>query len=392
MPKIQHTILKWARETSGLTIEEAARKLQFKDSKSSTAAEKLAAYESGVKDPSRPLLLKMSNKYHRPLLTFYLNGPPIIGDRGEDFRTLPEDIDLMSLANVDVLVRDIKARQSAIRNSLIDADEANELSFVGKHSLGSTVSEIVNTIKSAIDFDYASFRRCPTTREAFRYLRKKLEGAGVFVILKGNLGSYHSDISVKVFRGFALSDGIAPFIVVNDRDADSTWSFTLIHEMAHIALGKTGISGEINKLSVEKFCNDVASEFILPWSEFAGFKLETKDPEKIRQAISRYAALKNVSNTHIAYRLYKRDEISKKEWGELRDFYREKWLENKERLRQKNEGKDIKINQNVIKRFKLGELVQVVQRLKYSGILTTSQAAMVLGEKPLKVDNLFRVG
>jgi len=90
MPKIKHTILKWARETSMLSIEEAAHKLGLTDSKISSAAEKLAAYEDGNREPSRSLLLRMSKHYHRPLLTFYLDQPPSIGDRGEDFRTLPD--------------------------------------------------------------------------------------------------------------------------------------------------------------------------------------------------------------------------------------------------------------------------------------------------------------
>jgi len=75
--------------------------------------------------------------------------------------------------------------------------------------------------------------------------------AGIFVLLKGNLGSYHSNIAVTAFRGFALSDDIVPFIVVNDRDIESAWSFTLVHEMAHLILGQTGISGAYGEKQIE---------------------------------------------------------------------------------------------------------------------------------------------
>ena len=58
----------------------------------------------------------MTKVYRRPLLTFYLDKPPRIGDRGEDFCTLPDQFvrEYSSSAYVDVLIRDVKARQSLV--------------------------------------------------------------------------------------------------------------------------------------------------------------------------------------------------------------------------------------------------------------------------------------
>nr|VFK80920.1 MAG: hypothetical protein BECKSD772D_GA0070982_11792 [Candidatus Kentron sp. SD] len=47
MPNVNPKILIWARETAGFSVEQAARKLQFKGTKTTTATEKLSAYESG---------------------------------------------------------------------------------------------------------------------------------------------------------------------------------------------------------------------------------------------------------------------------------------------------------------------------------------------------------
>ena len=88
MPKVNPAIMIWARETAGLTQEEAARQLGFQDSPKSTAVEKLARIEQGHKEPTRPQLVKMAGQYRRPLLTFYLSKPPQMGKRGADFRTL----------------------------------------------------------------------------------------------------------------------------------------------------------------------------------------------------------------------------------------------------------------------------------------------------------------
>ena len=392
MPKIKHTILKWARESSKYSLEDAARKLGISDSKTTTAALKLAAYEEGVKEPSRSLLIRMSKQYHRPLLTFYLDQPPEIGDRGEDFRTLPDDIKEIENAHVDVLIRDIKARQVTVRETLIDADEGNPLSFVGTHKADGGIEQVVKTIRETLLLDIDDYRGQPNHREAFRLLRKHVEMAGIFVILRGNLGSHHSDIDVTVFRGFALSDDIAPFIVINDRDAESAWSFTLLHEMAHIILGETGISGAFAEKEIEKFCNEVASEFLLPRVEFERFNISNLDIEALRTEISQFAYSHKLSSSHLVYRLFLRGDIDRKSWIELRDFFRNRWIEKRSKMKEKNRLADGGPNYYVVKNYKLGALVELVQRLNYEGSLTTTKAGMLLDVKPLKVHRLFEVG
>jgi hypothetical protein len=45
-------------------------------------------------------------------------------------------------------------------------------------------------------------------------LRSRVEAAGIFVLLMGNLGSHHSAIDVEAFRGFALADDVAPLLLL----------------------------------------------------------------------------------------------------------------------------------------------------------------------------------
>lgn len=392
MPKIKHAILKWARETSNYSIENAAHKLGLSDSKISSAAEKLAAYENGEKEPSRSLLIRMSKHYHRPLLTFYLDHPPRIGDRGEDFRTLPDQFEVIENTYVDVLIRDIKARQSTVRETLIDSDEDNVLEFIGRHNIDNGVERIVQTMRETINISLDDYRNQPSYKEAFRLLRRHTEMAGIFVLLKGNLGSYHSNIDVAVFRGFALADDIAPFIVINDRDAEAAWSFTLLHEMAHIILGETGISGAYAEKKIEKFCNNVASEFMLPTSEFGRFQVSEHNVETLKSEISEYAFSLKLSSSHIAYRLFRRGDIDKTTWDSLRKYYRDRWIERRNLIKEKNSQKDGGPSYYIVKHYKLGALVELVQRLTYAGSLTTTKAGMLLDVKPLKVHRLFESG
>ncbi len=392
MPKIKHTILVWARETAKLSVIDAARKLQIRDSKTASAGDKLAAYERGDKAPSRSLLKRMSKQYHRPLLIFYLDEPPTTGDRGEDFRTLPDQYGEIENAHVDVLVRDIKARQSTVRETLIDADEGHHLTFIGKHNISDGVDSVVQTIREALDIDLNAFRHQSNYKESFRFLRHNVEASGVFIVLQGNLGSYHSNIAPDAFRGFALADDIAPFIVINDRDAPQAWSFTVIHELAHLVLGQTGISGAYGERRIERFCNSVASEFLLPTEEFGQFRVSSFKLDMLQSEVSNYAETQKLSSSHIAYRLYLRGDIDKPLWTQLRTYYREQWLANRHRVQEKNREKEGGPSYWVVKQYKLGALVNLVERLTYSGALTTTKAGMLLDVKPLKVHRLFESG
>ncbi len=385
MPKVQHTILQWARETAQQSLEKAAHKLNLK------GEENLVAYEEGKREPSRPLLKRMSKVYHQPLLTFYLNKPPIIKKRGQDFRTLPDHYSQEENANVDILIRDIRACQSVIKETLIDVDEEIRLGFIGKHTLRSGKAAIIETIREAFGFDLEEFRKQPSNKDAFQYLRLKVEKAGVFVLLKGNLGSHHSNIALDVFRGFALADDIAPFIVLNDQDAHSAWSFTLLHELVHLVLGQTGISSLHGEKEIEKFCNNVASEILLPKVDFDQFKIKSHDFETLAANLTGYAGTRKLSSSHIAYRLYRRGDIDREIWEELITHYRDLWNNKRKNVREKNKEVDGGPNYYVVKNYKLGSLVPLVQRLTYSGDISTTTAGMLLGVRPLKVHQLFHL-
>ena len=54
MAAIQPKILTWARETAGLSLDDAARALGLNPARGRTGAERLAALEAGEKEPSRP--------------------------------------------------------------------------------------------------------------------------------------------------------------------------------------------------------------------------------------------------------------------------------------------------------------------------------------------------
>lgn len=247
-------VFRWARESAGLALEEAAGAIGI-------VAASLLAIERGEKVPSRTTLSKMAKTYHRSLLTFYLPAPPRQGDRGEDFRTVGADRTTAANAEVDALVRDLRARQRLVRTVLDDDEDIQPLAFIGSARAADGVAALVKSIEQQLGLTRTEYRQKKDAGEAFALLRERAEQAGVFVLLAGNLGSHHSALPVSTFRGFAIADPIAPFIVINDGDAKAAWSFTLLHELAHLWMGATGVSGGVPEMKIERFCCDVAGEF-----------------------------------------------------------------------------------------------------------------------------------
>ena len=197
--KVNPEILVWARETAGLTREEAVRKLSIRDAHSVEAVDRLAD-DGGwnCRSPTRPTLVKMAKQYRRPLLTFYLSAPPPKGDRGTDFRTLPSDeYSAADDAMVDSLIREMQARQSMLRAVLEDDDEAEPLAFIGSRKISDGRSVVLQSLRALLNIDIETYYRERNTDSAFRILRQKAEETGVFVLLQGDLGSHHTAMDTK---------------------------------------------------------------------------------------------------------------------------------------------------------------------------------------------------
>ena len=195
-----------------------------------------------------------------------------------------------------------------------------------------------------------TFHAQPSADAAFNLLRAEVEGNGAFVLLKGDLGSYHTAIDSEVFRGLAIADEVAPFIVINDRDARSAWSFTLLHECAHLILGQSGMRSDWDESSLERFCDNVAGEFLLP----------TKDLDELLD-------LGGVPQP---------DSLIEQQISEFA----------KERNRQSDGGP----NYYVVRRHRTGQgLIQFTGRMMRSGAFSTSEAARVLGVKPTQVSEML---
>ena len=386
MSAVQPEILTWARETAGLSLDDAARAIALKTARGETGAERLAKLEEGKVEPPRKLLEKMAKAYRRPLLVFYLSHPPQKGDRGQDFRTLPgkdrENPDL------DALIRDIKTRQGLVR-SILEDEERQPPGFVGTATMDVPAKELAVRIAQKFKFTLEEYRAEKTAEPAFSYLRAKIEESGVFVLLLGNLGSHHTNIPVEIFRGFAVADPIAPMIVINDQDTKTAWSFTALHELVHLWLGSTGISGTDTTDKIEQYCNDVAGEILLPEDELKAFSNLSSFDMAVKD-ITAFAGRWRVSRSMVAYKLYRSGKIGHSTWSKLNTQFYEEFLVFKQKQSDKQKASESGPNYYVVKRHRVGSaLLGLVRRALDDGNITYTKASRVLGVKPRNVEPLL---
>jgi Zn-dependent peptidase ImmA (M78 family) len=382
MPKVNPENLRWARESAGLALDSAAHHIGLTGA---NAAAKLAQFESGEREPSRRQLSAMSKAYRRSLLALYLAEPPRDGARSHDFRA-SQDRDPQSEAALEALIRDVYVRQALLRSALEEEESAVPLSFVGSVSENITPVDLAQKFAECLRVTLSDYRSCRTYTEAFSLLRDAVERLGIYVQLIGNLGSHHTNLSpYHVFRGFSLADPIAPIIVINENDAKSSWSFTLLHELGHIFLGQNDISGYDASNATEKLCDDAAAMFLVTRGELEG--LHVTDKTELETIIARINAASlewKLSRSMIAYNLMRIGSISSKTYGRLANRFEE------ERAAQPANESASGPSYYVVRRHRLGKgLLGTVDRLLRSGILTTSKASRVLHVRPTNIQMLM---
>jgi Zn-dependent peptidase ImmA (M78 family)/DNA-binding XRE family transcriptional regulator len=258
---LQPTILRWARTRAGLTVEVLAQKMHVKP-------QRVIAWEENG-ELSFKQAEKLANITHTPFGYLYLPEPPREALPINDFRTVGSEAVRHPSPDLLATLDQAQQIQSWFRDELI-ARGQEPLSFVGSLSQDVPIIEAANRIRQVVGFDENQQAR--TWEDALRQQIEQIENTGVLVLRNGIVGNNtHRPLSVDEFRGFALSDPYAPLLFINARDAKGAQMFTLAHELVHIWVGVSGISNfdktYANHHDVERFCNQVAAELLVPAAE-----------------------------------------------------------------------------------------------------------------------------
>ena len=147
------------------------------------------------------------------------------------------------------------------------------ISYVGSYQdaplSADTAEKLAHDTRRLLRLDADWAKSCEGPSEALRLLKDRIEAAGISVAINGVVGdNTHRALSVTEFRGFVLADPLAPIIFINGRDVKSAQTFTLLHEMCHLAFAQTGVSNapddEEPRIKMERLCNSAAAEFLVP--------------------------------------------------------------------------------------------------------------------------------
>ena len=289
--------------------------------------------EQGV-TPTVTKLKKFSKAAGLPVHYMLLKTPP-------NWPRLPPDVqdfrgkksDKRPSSNLLDTLYSCQHRQDWYR-SYLEASEQEELPFVGSASCDDSVVDVASKIRHTLGFAFEKQAKCKTWEEALRTFAKCARDTGVLVMVNGVVeNDPHRTLDPGEFRGFALSDRVAPLIFINGADSKSAQMFTLAHELAHLWLGGggTGISNAdmldrahgYNK--VEKWCDQVAAELLVPTKEIKGEKRSDDLTAQIKTLTRRF----KVSSLVILRRLRDTGAIGREEFTSA---YREELALSSERL------------------------------------------------------------
>lgn len=315
---IRPEMLRWAIQRAGINEEEAVK-----------AVPALIGWLSGEKKPTVIQLQQFADRFHVPFGYLFLQeipeeSIPIPMFRGEADQS--EHFDL----NVYDTIMSVRRRQDWLEEYL-EENNIDTCRLVHTVDLKTPVGEAVSILREALRLEPRWAFSLADADAAVSMLTKQMEDAGIFLVYNGVVGNNtHRPLKVSECRGFALASPTAPYIFVNSADSKSAQLFTLIHEASHLMLGvSAGHAGEetvslgtVIQDTVERYCDRVAAEFLVPAAE-----LRSVWNGNIKYVSRRF----KVSEIVVARRAHDLDILSD-------EAYRAFWLEYSKRPLAKKEG------------------------------------------------------
>lgn len=193
-----------------------------------------------------------------------------------DFRTVDTEAIYKPSRELIDTIQDMEMKQAWYREQMVEA-ENDPLRFVGivKDINNISVIKMVNDIRHIFQLDDDWYTIATSTYPTFSVLRDQLSKFGIIVMQNGTaLNNSHRPLNLNEFRAFTLVDEYAPLIFINTLDSNSGKTFSLLHELVHLIIGRPSLYNDDvsnrHKYSnkIEVFCNKVAAELIAPTNIF----------------------------------------------------------------------------------------------------------------------------
>jgi Zn-dependent peptidase ImmA (M78 family) len=179
--------------------------------------------------------------------------------------------------------------------------------------MATPIEAAARTIRDALGFDLDARRESSTWTDAPRQFIGQADALGVLVMCSGVvMNNNRRKLDPAEFRGFAMSDDMAPLVFINGADTKSAQMFTLAHELGHLWLGRSALTdadlSTFGGADVETWCNHVAAEMLVP---LAVVRQEYQPRATLTDEMNRLARRFKVSTLVVLRRIFDMGAVSR---------------------------------------------------------------------------------
>jgi len=262
---INSELLVWARDTAGLTLDEAARRLQKR-------VDQVQAWENGDDQPTLVQLRQIARVYKRSFSDFYLAQAPEENPPPHDFRRLPGEVALTYSPALRHQLRLAQTRRTIFHELCNDLGVPIP-EFGLRASLTDDREALGPRIREFLGITLAEQQAWRDPRRAYKAWRTRIEAHGALTF-------QITGVPTTEIMGFSFAFPELPVIAVNQKARPNGRTFTLLHELVHLMLGYSGLcdidEGMVRpaeEQEAEIFCNAVAGAALVSSADLLGFPL-----------------------------------------------------------------------------------------------------------------------
>jgi Zn-dependent peptidase ImmA (M78 family)/transcriptional regulator with XRE-family HTH domain len=207
-------------------------------------------------EPKQELLKSLARELALPPFAFYMRHLPALEEAIPDFRSPKAEISAKSRETIEA----IRLGES-IQKSIIGFGAAGA---TGLPKFTATTDEDIDRFalraREHFSITLTDQQEAKDARAFYSTVRRKIEEKGILVI--------QDTFPREDGSGFCLAHHSHPLIVINTlQQTRARRLFTLVHELAHVLMEKTGISDPfVRANAIERRCNRFAGSFLVPKS------------------------------------------------------------------------------------------------------------------------------
>jgi Zn-dependent peptidase ImmA (M78 family) len=204
-------------------------------------------------EPGQGILNRIAKELAIPSFTFFMKRAPSLHDVIPDFRSA----NATPTAKTKETLQAIQFAEGVQKALEQDSEGVTDLPQF-RATQNDKIDEFALQARTYFNITLSDQVDAKDARAFYIICRKKIEDRGIFVL--------HDSFPEQDGSGFCLSHERHPVIVVNTKKQNKGRRlFTLIHELAHVLMRKSGISDPfVRQNSTERACNRFAGSFLVP--------------------------------------------------------------------------------------------------------------------------------